>query len=90
VEPIMSTIPFQSIDLADTSIRSHAPSKAAGKAVAAKTPGLFSRFITAFAAARAIQAEREVARYYALRSDDALRDIGLSDAEIAKVRRGSH
>ena len=49
--------------------------------------GFWRRMLSGFAKARELQAEREVARYFANRPDRYLADIGMSGEEIAKLRR---
>ena len=68
-----------------SSFKSTVTSRAA--AAPAKTGGFWARFIAAFAKAREAQAKREVARYLAQRPDHYLRDIGMTEVEIAELRR---
>ena len=49
--------------------------------------GLWQRFSAALIESRRIQAEAMVARHLAHLSDDALKDIGWTGAEIAALRR---
>jgi hypothetical protein len=63
-----------------------APVSSATSTVSSGT-GFWSRLLTNFAKARSLQAEREVARYLANRPDRYLHDIGMSDDEIAEMRR---
>ena len=53
----------------------------------AKSTGVWTRLFRAIAHARELQAKREVARYLAARPDRYLRDIGMSEVEIADLRR---
>ena len=55
-------------------------------AAAAKS-GLWARILSSLAAAREAQAEREVSRYLSMRPDHVLRDIGMTEEEIADLRR---
>ena len=48
---------------------------------------IWARLLSAIIRAREIQAEREVRRHLARRSDRELRDIGLTDAEIFRLHR---
>ena len=55
-----------------------------------KTNGFWARLVAGIVLAREAQARREVARYLSQRPDRYLRDIGLSDTEIADLRCQHH
>ncbi len=48
--------------------------------------GFWARAMAAIAAAREVQAKREANRFLARQSDRFLRDIGMSEGEIFKLR----